>query len=62
MTKRSLRRIQYRVVIYNEMGHNPRDPANKKSVSMEEKGLPKEISFELLTKSWNRWGQSNNVR
>ena len=32
MTKRSLRRIQYRVGFYNEIGH---DPANKKSVSME---------------------------
>ena len=36
MTKHSLRRIQYRVVVYNEIGHNPRDPTNKKSLSMEE--------------------------
>ena len=26
----------YRVVVYNEIGHNPRDPANKKSVFMED--------------------------
>ena len=45
MTKRSLRRIQYRVVVYNEIGHNPRDPANKKSVLMEEKRLAKREKF-----------------
>ena len=32
MTKRSLRRIQYRVVLYNEIGHNPRDLTNETSV------------------------------
>ena len=42
---RSLRRIQYRVVLNNEIGHNPRDPANKKSVSMEEKRLAKKDKF-----------------
>ena len=47
-TKLSLRRIQYRVVVYNEIGHNPREPANKKSLSMEEK-----IGFEHFRKSWN---------
>ena len=45
MTKRSLRRIQYRVVVYNEIGHNPRDPANKKGVFMEEKRLAKRDKF-----------------
>ena len=43
--KRSLRRIQYRVVLYNEIGHNPKDPVNKKSVPMEEKKLAKEYKF-----------------
>ena len=42
---RSPTRIQYRIVIYNEMGHNPRDPAKKKSVSMEEKRLPKRVNI-----------------
>ena len=45
MTKCSLRRIQYRAVVYNEIGHNPRDPANKKGVSMEEKRLAKRDKF-----------------
>ena len=42
----SLRRIQFRVVLYNEIGHNPRDPANNKSASMQEKRLAKKISFD----------------
>ena len=37
-TKHSLRRIKYKVV-------DPRDPANKKSVSMEEKKLAKRDKF-----------------
>ena len=43
--KRSLRQIQYRVVVHNEIGHNPRYPANKKSVCMEEKRLAKRDKF-----------------
>ena len=45
MAERSLRRIQYRVVVYNEIGPNPRDPTNKNSVSMEEKRLAKRDKF-----------------
>ena len=45
--------VQYRVVIYNEIGHNPRDLAKKKSVSMEEKRLAKVIRVEPFTKNWN---------
>ena len=52
MTKRPLRRIQYKIVVYNKMGIIRDIQPIRKAYMWKRKGLPKEM-FEPFTKSWN---------
>ena len=53
MTKRSLRRMKYRVVVYNELGQKPRDPTKQKILFIEGKRIAKrDTFFEQLLKRY----------